>query len=186
MSTTTRVTFEQYEELVLQGAFEPREEHHVELLYGEIVPMSPIGPPHNDAIAELLEWSTEILPPKTVRVHAQGPIGVPGLDSEPEPDLVWAVRNKYRNRHALPHEILLLIEVAESSLAKDRGLKARLYAEAGIADYWIVNLAEHCIEVRRDPVGGAYQSVETYRAGQEVRPLAFPDAALPVDRVFPE
>jgi Uma2 family endonuclease len=186
MSTSTRITVEQYHEMIRQGVFEPREEHHVELIYGEILPMSPIGSPHNDVISELTEWSFETLPSKAVRVMVQGSIGIPALQSEPEPDVVWARSRRYFNRLPRPDEILLLIEVADSSLAKDRGLKAKLYAEAGIADYWIVNLPDRAVEVRRDPQGSAYRSLTVFQLGQDVHPLAFPDVALPVARLFPE
>jgi Uma2 family endonuclease len=186
MSTTTRITVEQFDAMTRQGLFSPREEHHVELIHGEIVPMSPIGPPHHATVSELNEWSFEALPSKAVRVLVQGPIGIPALDSEPEPDIVWARRQDYRDHHPTPDDVLLLIEVSESSLDNDRGLKARLYAEAGISDYWIVNLPGRCVEVRRDPHEGAYRSVETYHTGQDVRPLAFPEVSLPVARVFPD
>ena len=185
MSTSTRVTLARYHEMIRRGLFEPREEHHVELLYGEIVPMSPIGPPHDNTITELTEWSYESFPPKTIRIIVQGAVTIFEFESEPEPDLVWARRQDYSQRHPEPADVLLVVEVSDSSLAKDRGLKARLYAEAGITDYWIVNLKGRCVEVRRDPQGPAYRSVEVFRAGQKVRPLAFPDVALPLERVFP-
>src|SRR5262249_46193319 len=133
MSTSTRITVEQYDEMIRKGLFEPREEHHVELIYGEIVPMSPIGPPHHSTVDELAEWSFDTAPREAVRVRVQGPVAIPGLDSEPEPDLVWARRHVYSDEHPGPQDILLLIEVSDSSLDKDRGLKARLYAEAGIS-----------------------------------------------------
>lgn len=185
MSTSTRITIEQYDEMIRRGDFEPREEHHVELIYGEIIPMSPIGAPHNDVVSDLTEWSFEVLPPKVVRVFSQGAIGIPALDSEPEPDIVWTRRQSYRTQHPRPDDILLLIEVSDSSLGKDRNLKAKLYAEAGIADYWIVNLQENCVEVHRDPQGSVYRSVEIVKVGQDVRSLSFPDAVLPVARIFP-
>lgn len=185
MSTTTRITMDQYDAMIRRGDFEPREEHHVELIYGEITPMSPTGPPHHDTVDELTEWSFEALPPKTVRVSVQGPIGIPALDSEPEPDIVWVRRQSYRVQHPRPADVLLVIEVSDSSLPKDRGLKARLYAEAGITGYWIVNIPDRCVEVRRDPRGDAYHSVAVFTIGDEVHPLAFPDIALPVARLFP-
>jgi Uma2 family endonuclease len=186
MSTTTRITLDQYDEMIRRGDFVPREEHRVELLYGEITPMSPINPPHNDAVDELTEWSFEILPRGAVRVRVQGSFGIPLLDSAPEPDLAWLRRKDYSTQRPEPGDVLLVIEVADSSLARDRGLKAGLYAAAGIADYWIVNVPERVTEVRRDPSDGAYQSLEVLRPGQEARPLAFPDAALPVARIFPQ
>jgi len=186
MSTSTRLTMEQYDEMIRRGAFLPRKEHHVELIYGEILPMSPIGPPHNATVYELNDWSFEVLPRKAVYVGPQGAIGTPALDSEPEPDLVWVRRKDYRLQHPRPEDVLLVVEVADSSLAKDRGLKARLYAEAGIADYWVMNLQDRTVEVRRDPLGPAYRSVASFGVGEEVRPLAFPAAVLPVSRLFPE
>ena len=143
MSTTTRITLEQYDEMIRRGDFEPREEHHVELIYGEISRMNPINPPHDDAVEELNIWSFEVLPPKAARVRVQGAFGIPFLDSVPQPDLAWLRWNRYVRQRPTPEDVLLVIEVADSSLAKDRGLKARLYAEAGIADYWIVNLPGH-------------------------------------------
>jgi Uma2 family endonuclease len=186
MSTTTRITLEQYDAMIRQGAFEPREEHHVELIYGEISPMSPINPPHDDTVDLLNEWSFESLPPRAVRVRIQGSFGIPLLDSAPQPDLAWLRRKGYSTQRPLPEDVLLVVEVADSSLPKDRGEKAKLYAEAGIADYWIVNIPGRCIEVRRDPQGSSYRSIVVLHPGQEARPLAFPDVALPVSRLFPE
>lgn len=186
MSTSTRITIGQYDEMIRRGDFEPREEHQVELIYGEISPMSPINPPHDNAVDELTEWSFEILPAKAVRVRVQGSFGIPFLDSVPQPDLAWLRRKDYSSERPSPADVLLVIEVSDSSLSKDRGIKARLYAEAGVADYWIVNVNDRSVEVRRDPRGSEYGTVEIFRAGQDVRPLAFPDAALPVSRVFPD
>lgn len=185
MSTSTRITLEQYHAMIERGDFEPREEHHVELIYGEITPMSPTREPHACAVDFLAEWSFDQAPRDAVRVRVQGPFGIPALDSEPEPDLFWARRADYSTRHPRPAEILLVIEVSDSSLARDRGLKARLYAEAGIADYWLANIPDRCAEVRRDPRGSEYRSVQVYRKGQQVRLLAAPGAALDVDRLFP-
>jgi Uma2 family endonuclease len=185
MSLTTRVSFQEYEEMIRRGEFEPREEHHVELIYGEVLPMSPIGPRHDSTVDDLAEWSFDNAPRESVRVRVQGSLGIPGLGSLPEPDLAWLRRQDYASRRPTPADVLLLIEVADSSLARDRGLKAQLYAEAGIADYWLVSLSDRCVEVRRDPEGKSYRHVEAFRAGQEVRPLAFPEVALAVDRLFP-
>ena len=185
MSISTRIKMSQYDEMIREGRFEPREEHRVELIYGEILPMSPINAPHNYLVGLLLEWSFEVLPRKQVFVNSQGPIGIPEFDSEPQPDLVWARRRNYRSELPSTADILLVVEVSDRSLSKDRGLKARLYAEAGIADYWIVNINGQCVEVQRDPDGSTYRSSESFHVGQEVHPLAFPDVSLPVELIFP-
>ena len=186
MSTSTRITNAQYDEMIRRGQFEPREEHRVELIYGDILPMSPIGPSHAYLVGLLNEWSFDVLPRKAIFISPQGTIGIPALDSEPQPDLLWTRRRNYSAAHPSPADILLLIEVADSSLSKDRGLKTRLYAEAGISDYWIVNVKGKCVEVRRDPIGSSYTSIATFHVGQNVHPLAFPDVSLPVSLLFPD
>jgi Uma2 family endonuclease len=192
MSTSVKITIEQYEAMIDRGVFEPREAHRVELIPGEIVPIDPRGPtsptdpPHEDTVDELLEWSTEQPLRTVVRVRVQGAINIPELGSQPQPDLVWMVRRNYSKRRPTPEDVLLLFEVSDTTLSKDRGEKAELYAEAGIRDYWLVNINDQCVEVRRDPVGSTYQSLTIYRPGQEIHPLAFPDVSLPVSRLFPE
>jgi Uma2 family endonuclease len=81
-------------------------------------------------------------------------------------------------------DVFLVIEVADSSLDGDRGEKAHLYAEAEIPDYWIVNLVDRCVEVRRDPQGGGYQSLAIHRPGDEIEPLLFPVYPLRVSLLF--
>jgi Uma2 family endonuclease len=192
LSIAVKFSYEQYEAMIRLGLFDPPEEHRVELIYGEIVPiygespMSPINPPHDDAVDELIDWSAEVLPRGAVRVRAQGSIGIPQFDSQPQPDFAWMVPRRYRTVRPIPDDILLLVEVSDSTLKKDRGEKARLYAESGIRDNWIVNIQDRCIEVRRDPKGSKYRSITIFNLGQEVRPLAFPEIALPVSRLFPE
>src|SRR5690242_2164294 len=172
--------------MIRRGDFEPGEEHHVELIHGEISLMSPIGPPHNNVVDELNEWSFESLPRGAARVRVQGPFGIPMLDSAPEPDVAWLRRKDYSAERPLPEDVLLIIEVADSSLARDRGVKADLYAASGISDYWIVNIPGRSIEIRRDPRDGSYRSLVVLKAGEEARPLAFPEVALPVARLFPD
>ncbi len=185
VSTSVRITVAQYDAMIAEGQFEPREEHHVELIEGEIVPMSPIGPPHDDCVEILTEWSYEVRPKEEVVIRVQGGLGIPDLDSVLEPDLFWARRKRYRDERPQSANILLLIEVAESNLSKDRNRKAWLYAHAGITDYWIINVAGRSVEVRRDPRDGTYQSVQIFRPGDLIPLLAFPEIAFPVEIVFP-
>jgi Uma2 family endonuclease len=119
-------------------------------------------------------------------VRVQAPIALDD-ESEPEPDVavVPGTRRDYRESH--PRRPVLALEVAESSLAGDRTIKGSLYARAGIADYWIVNLVEQVVEVYRDPVaamdaphGWHYGSATTLRGGDVVTPLARPNRNIPV------
>ena len=186
MSTAAHFSLDHYEHMVEVGAFSGEFEKRLELLRGEIVMMSPIGPPHHNCLMLLTDWSYEVLPREKIAVSVQGPIRVPPSDSEPQPDLVWAVRRDYSKLHAEPHEILLLVEVADTSLETDRSEKLEIYAEAGIQEYWIVNLIEEQVEVYRNPAGRTYQERATYRGDAEIRPLAVPSAALQPSRLFGE
>lgn len=191
MSTKIRFSYRQYEEMIRLGLFNPPEEHRVELIFGQIVPkygkdpMSPINPPHEAAVDRLNDWSTEVLPRGAAWVRVQSSIGIPGMESLPEPDLTWLARKDYSVDRPMPEDVFLLIEVSDTTLAKDGGRKSRLYARAGIRDYWIININKRCIEVRRDPEGSMYQSMTTFVLGQEVPTLVFPDISLPVSRIFP-
>ena len=146
--------------------------------------MTPPKPPHEDAVDLLMYWSVDNAPRDQVRVRVQNSLGIPEFDSVPEPDLAWMRHRSYRERRPEPDDVLLLIEVAESSPKSDRTEKAQLYAEAGVADYWIVNLIDLCIETFRKPVDGQYQDRQTYGLGQSLKPLAFPDVTLEVNCVF--
>jgi Uma2 family endonuclease len=175
MSTIARFSLAEYDRIVNSGAFDQR---HLELIRGEIREMAPIGPGHEEVVDLLLEWSIDNLPRKRVRLRIQESIGLADLESAPEPDIAWVVPKEYRRGRPTSEDVLLIIEVAESSLDYDRGDKAMLYAEAGVADYWIVNLADRAVEVHRDPRGSGYHSVIVFRDREEVRPLAFPAVVL--------
>ncbi len=140
--------------------------------------MTPPGPSHEDVVDRLTEWSFKSLPEGKARTRVQNSIGLPSLASAPQPDIAWVARRDYSRGRPTAADVLLVIEVAESTLAYDCGEKAELYAAAGIADYWVVNLPERSVEVRRDPGGGRYRSLRTYTGDEEVRPLAVPEVVL--------
>ncbi|NLY02850.1 MAG: Uma2 family endonuclease [Rhodopirellula sp.] len=186
MSTVARLTLAEYDRMIAAGVFDERDNRRLELIRGELREMTPSGPEDDDLIDLLLnQWSFENAPRDRIRIRVQEPITLPTAESAPEPDIAWVVNRRYRYRRPIVEEVLLLIEVAESSLDYDRGEKAALYAEAGIADYWIVNNPEQCIEVYREPGAGRYGSVQTFSGEQEVRPLAFPEAVLRPSMLWP-
>lgn len=185
MSTGTRITIEEYDRMIEAGAFEPTEEHRVELIRGAIREMSPIHPPHEDALDRLVQWSFDVTPRGTVRVRVQFSVGLPELESVPQPDLTWVRQGSYRKRRPTSADVLLIAEVSDSSLRYDRGEKADIYAEAGIQDYWVVNVKAETVEVRRQPKDGHYQQLEVAHVGDEVSPLAFPQFKLRVADLFP-
>ncbi|WP_165075852.1 Uma2 family endonuclease [Paludisphaera rhizosphaerae] len=153
-----RFTVAEYESLIRSGAL-PEEPRH-ELLEGWITPKRCGGPAHAVAIALATPLLIHVLE-SVWRVSVKSAITT--ADSQPEPDLAVA-RGQARDfleRHPGPKEVPLVIEVADSSLPRDRGLKARVYARAGIPNYWIVNLVDRVVEVHSDPTDQAtYAHIE--------------------------
>ena len=142
-----RFTVEQYHDMIATGIL--TENDRVQLLDGVIAEMSPIGPPHSYAVQRLMAWIFRLLPDGW-ELHVQQPITLG--TSEPEPDLAIVRIRDYLHRHPGPADIGLLIEIADSSIETDRITKGRIYAAAGIREYWIVNLVDRCTEIHRDPV----------------------------------
>jgi Uma2 family endonuclease len=167
----------EYDQLIKLGAFE---DERIELLDGELVAMSPVGAPHTATVDRLNELLVLALHGRAI-VRCQGSFAANEL-SEPEPDFTVLPRADYDLDH--PSEAYLVIEVAESSLAKDRGRKLRLYASCGIPEYWVVNLPERCIEVYTGPGPSAYAHVEKYERGQSIQLVAFPDVSFAVSDVL--
>ena len=186
MSTIPQVTVEQYDEMIARGDFDGPHRRRAELIYGEVYEMSPIGSIHEEIVDLLMQWSFEVLPSLAARVRVQHSIGVPELDSAPEPDIAWVASRSYREGRPRPSDVLLIIEVANSSLAFDRDTKAELYASAGVQDYWIVNIPDQGIEVHRQPEQTRFHDLQSFRPGDAVSPLSFPDVFLDVATLFPE
>jgi Uma2 family endonuclease len=178
----------EYERLIDLGAFRPGE--RLELVGGALVVREPQGGPHATAVGLAEDALREAFGAGwTVRV--QSPIAL-DEESEPEPDIavVSGTRRDYQRSH--PSHPVLIVEVADSSLLLDRGEKARLYARARIADYWVVNLVDNVLEVYRDPVadpeasfGWRYGSAATLRRGDSVIPLMLPASAIPISDLLP-
>jgi Uma2 family endonuclease len=126
----------------------------------------------------------DVTPRAEISIRVQTMLRIPSCNSAPELDLIWVKRRRYSRMHPEPADVLLLVEVAESTIAEDRGEKQEkqeLYAEAMIAEYWIVNLLNRTIEVYRNSTGGAYQWSRVFGAGEAMAPLALPQASLPVN-----
>jgi Uma2 family endonuclease len=171
-----RFTVSDYYRMGEAGIFPP--DARVELLEGEIIDMMPIGPFHSGVVNRLNRFMNSISGGRWL-VTAQNPVRL-NRHSEPEPDvvLVRPAADDYTSRHPSPEDVLLLIEVAESSLDYDRREKLAAYGKAGIEEYWIVNLPEQCVEVYREPHFTGYASVTTLKPGDTASPRAFPDVQI--------
>jgi Uma2 family endonuclease len=152
------------------------EDTRVELLDGEVYEMTPIGPSHAYRVLSLNEQLVRVLGAQAV-VLCQSSIHL-GDYSEPEPDLALLKppKTRYRERLAEAGDVLLLVEVADTTLAFDRDKKLPLYARAGIPEVWIVNVAERQLESYRQPKNGRYGELKTYAEGEAVKPLGFEEA----------
>jgi Uma2 family endonuclease len=156
----------------------------VELLNGEIVMMSPIGPEHVAIISILNEFFASCLP-NTLQCRIQAPV-VLSDHSEPEPDLTIVQRHadNYRRGHPSLSDILLIIEVAQSSRHRDLEWKRSIYAASSIAEYWVVDVDRHLVILHRGPAGGDYQQVEPMNVGRKIAPLCAPKCELEVALLF--
>ena len=156
-----RFTVSEYDRMIDLGIL--KEDTRVELIRGEIVAKMPIGDAHIACVDRLTRLFVRAVG-EDVTVSIQNPVRL--ADSEPEPDVVLKRTPHGAHGKPGPEDILLVIEVAETSLEDDRETKGPLYAENGIAEYWIVNLTDRCLEVHRNPQpGGTYADVRTLRTG---------------------
>jgi len=159
------------------------EDERLELIGGRIVTMSPEGAIHAGAIDLCAEALRRVFTTGfTVRV--QHPLAI-DPDDEPEPDIAVVVGSPRDHLTDHPRQAVLVVEVADSSLEYDRRDKARLYARAGFADYWIVNLIDRRLEVHRAPTIGGYRSVVSLTATDEIAPLAAPSSRIAVAALLP-
>jgi len=188
MATTTetaepksvRWSQQEYYRMAEIGLFDDK---RVELIEGEIVEMSPMLSPHATAIILVGEALHDAFD-RTYLIRAQLPLDLSQY-SLPEPD-VAVILGKVRDYSAAhPTSALLVVEISKSPLAFERGLKSRLYASAGIADYWILDLEHKVLEVQRNPVDGVYSSRQTLSKEQSVSPLAAPQTAIVVADLLP-
>ncbi len=177
-----RFTVEQYQRLAEEGYLDPQA--RVELIDGEIVEMSPIGDRHNafvDRIAELLYR----LLSTTVNIRVQGSIRL-SHHVAPQPDIAVMRRRDdfYASGLPRPEDILLIVEVADSSLVFDRDEKALRYARYGIVEYWLVDLTQNVVLVHTDPTPEGYPSIEIRRRDDSWTPRSLPSLTVSGKDIF--
>jgi Uma2 family endonuclease len=177
-------TVEDYHRMSEMGLFAPHE--RTELIDGQITLMVAKGNPHILTVRLLTRAMEAELSDRPVLVSIQEPIQLSD-SSEPEPDLAIVQGNMfdYANRHPQPAEILLIIEVADSTLKYDCEVKDKHYAQANIPDYWVVDLKNRQIHVFRTPTPTGYASQLILAESQTVSPLAFSDVMVPIASLLP-
>ena len=185
---TRRFSRAEYERLIDLGVFQSGEE--IELIDGHLMVAEPQSAAHYTAIVKTAR-ALEAAFGAGWYVRREGPIGLDN-DSEPEPDVAVVPGRPEDYSRAHPSQPVLSVEVAESSLAADRHRKGSLYARAGLADYWILNLVDRVLEIYREPARDPaapfdwrYTRSEVFRGDERVTPFAAPHASVAVSQLLP-
>lgn len=167
-----RFTVDDYHRLAQLGFF--TEDDRVELIRGQIIQMAEKGTAHEVCLTRLLKQLVSLLLNELVIVRCQSPIALL-RDSEPEPDfaIVHHREDEYLSSHPNAADVLLVIEISDSSFSYDRDIKLPLYAEAGIFDYWLFNLVESCLETYSEP----YQDANGH-FGYRMKRIVLPNEAI--------
>ena len=175
---------EEYYAMAEAGILAPDE--RVELIDGEIIPMSPMKSGHAASVDSLNHGLTSQLGHRA-HVRAQCPVRLDS-NTEPEPDIAilkWR-DNFYAHAHPGPEDILLIIEVSDTTLNQDRDMKLPMYARFGIPETWIANIRDRQAEVYAQPSNGEYQRSRVVGIDETLTLPVFEDVSLPVSRIFPE
>jgi Uma2 family endonuclease len=187
--TPKRFTIAEYHQLIELGFL--TEANHIELIRGELIQMTAKGTPYTVCSSILCRQLNRLLGDRAV-IRGQDPITLPN-QSEPEPDVVIARGRDedYLAHHPYPEDILLVIEISDKTIDYDQTTKLSLYAEAGISDYWIVNLPARQLERHSQPYQNAqnkfsYLSKQVSLSNQSVAIPGFEDALLDLNRLFPK
>jgi len=186
-----RWTVEEYYRAAELGIFRPGEK--LELIKGEVIQkMSPQEKPHAASIQRVARAMRNAFG-DACDVRPQLPMTLPDA-TEPEPDVLVADRREddYLDHHPMPAEVRLIVEISDTTLRYDQVKKAAVYAEAGLEDYWILNLKTRCLEVRREPAalpgapfGFGYKRLTIHTQEEQVSPLAAPAAVIRVVDLLP-
>jgi Uma2 family endonuclease len=175
------LTVAEYHKMAEAGILD--EDDRVELIHGEIIEMSPIGSKHSGHVKRINALFYRLLGDKVI-IGVQDPVAL-GKYNEPEPDIaILRYRDDfYTDQHPQPQDILLVIEVSDSSIDYDREIKLPLFASAGIPEFWIVNLNESKVEVYKEPKSDTYNFREEYRMTDIIIWEPF-DLPIKVNRIF--
>jgi Uma2 family endonuclease len=160
-------------------------EDRVELIEGEIYWMGAIGNRHAGCVNRLVGSFAPLIAARRAVLSPQNPVNLTDF-SEPQPDitLLRPRQDFYGEGHPTPEDVLLLVEVADSSIGFDRQTKIPLYARCGVPEAWLVDLVKRTLEIYRDPGRDGYQQVQRLRDGR-IAPLAFPDFEIAVESILP-
>lgn len=180
-----RFSRSEVEQMFDSGIFEGQ---RLELIDGDLIDKMGQNPPHASVIRRLAILLAQIFGME--RILNRAPVDVAPADRErnfPEPDLAILIENKpdFDSRHPFGNELLLLVEVAQTSLDRDTSTKRDLYARAGVPEYWVVDLPGRQVIVHRAPSGGAYSQVSVFSGDEAIAPESQPGHPIPVSKILP-
>jgi len=181
--SSLHLTLAEYDHMVNVGAFDVIQ-RKIELIRGELVEMNPAGPLHDYLITFLTDWSAEHRDRTKTIITSQTGLTLPAQTSRLEPDLMWLRKANYRSAHPTASDVQLAIEVSYSSLIDDLKIKQKLYAEASVVEYWIVDAKTSCIHVFRKPEDGQYTSHQVSKPPETLTPQIAPTANLSLTDLF--
>ncbi|MBB6053031.1 Uma2 family endonuclease [Armatimonas rosea] len=180
-----RWSVEEFQCAIRLGLF--REDERLELLDGDIFEQKPPDPPHSSTIPLSHVALNRAFTGIDCHLRTENPIVLTSSNSQPQPDIVVAQGSPrlYASRHPGPDDVLLLVEVSDSTLSDDRNAKSALYATAGITEYWIVNLRDRQLEVHRHPQNGIWTQTQVIAATGNIAPLSAPNSPVAVADLLP-
>ncbi|MCC3414557.1 MULTISPECIES: Uma2 family endonuclease [unclassified Microcoleus] len=175
-------TVPEYHLMIKVGVF--NKNNRVELIEGEIIEMAAIGTRHASCVKRLIAMFSDLERRRAI-LGVQDPIQLTER-TEPQPDVVLLQPRSdyYATAHPIPSEVLLLVEVSDSTVDFDRDVKVPNYARSGIQEVWLWDLEENCLEVYRQPTINGYTSIQKFERGQQISPLAFPDFVVSIDLIL--
>jgi Uma2 family endonuclease len=182
MSTTEKLSGAEFDSMVERGAFDGMGPKKIELIRGELRIMNPAGPIHDDYIDYLTRWSTERATASEATIRVQ--CGFVCEENRPEPDVLWLKPRRYGRNRPTAAEVLLLIEVSGTSLANDLREKADIYAEAGVSEYWVIDIPGRRLHRMSKSDGKNYRSIDVIVPPETPAPLCKPDARLNLAELF--
>ena len=188
MSSTTatlphhKYTVDEYHYFIEHNVFKPEE--RIELWEGEFIEMSPIGKRHASCLNYLIEFLRDILG-KSVIISPQNPIVLNDF-SEPQPDVCLLKRREdfYRQTGAVAKDVILAIEVADTTVKFDRDVKFPRYASNGIRESWLIDLENDRVEIHSEPTENGYSLVKILHRGQTAESTVLPEIKIPVEDIL--
>lgn len=171
-----------YEQMGEKGLLAP--DDRVQLIEGEILEMPPIGSRHGSVAGRLNKWLSSVVGDAAI-IRSGNPVNL-GKDSQPQPDLMLLKprRDDYVALHPGPEDVLLLVEVSDTTLAFDQGRKRNLYARFAVSEYWVIDVNSRSITCYSEPARGEFRCAVEYQVRDTISPRAFPQVRIAVKELF--